>query len=646
MSLLKIQKFLSKKYDLLIVAIIGGLNSFALMPSITSSLGITSLEDGPVQPSLVYKNPEFYTNDFRASEFQRLMWTTSTKWIPALMYKYLNVDPKFAHLFLTYSQTVLLLVGTFLLASSLFKSRRASYLSVAFVIIFSPYFNNFGAYGDQFFMPYGTWISIGPLLLAWAYSIKGNRKKTFIWLFIGASIHPTMAMTATITILAFKNFSDQNLKQNTKIILELLTPAIFFSAVASLIRHNAFADQVPSQWFSALKEVLHWYAWKLNPEITGNAGATVGIDYFETTAYSILLIFSSLILTQSRIFEFSSLIKENTKKLVLAFITLYAVQAVSFELNISDLFSISFGRFSIFSSIFAVIIFAYCISFLHLKKNTKLQKIVLSPLLIFCLLIPSFLNFAILGLVLVINELKQRIPNKLFLFMTTVFIISSVVFGRANYNDAWWSGPIYKFIPNALITAPNHLSLRIIEYFSFYSWPIILGIILALYSKKLAKYTSYSIVIVVISITTITLGGRYVLSERRDAVHKDWIETQLWALNNSNVNSQFIVNSGMDLYESWTTLSRRSRLIANQKAGFLYFYTKEDSLYDQRRVILPDAPNSKIALQSDLESFYINFSKNIGGDYLVWKKEHTKLPFNIVYENDKYIIYELLRNGT
>lgn len=173
----KLKILIQKKYDLYLVFLIGLINSFALTPSITSSLGITSLEDGPIQPAIVYKDPSIFLNDFHASEFQRLMWTTSTKWLPAVLYKYLNIDPIFFHVFFTYAQTVLMLIGTFYLANSLFKSRQVSYISVAFAIAFSPYFNNFASYGDQFFMPYGTWISIGPLLLAWASAIDNKRKK-------------------------------------------------------------------------------------------------------------------------------------------------------------------------------------------------------------------------------------------------------------------------------------------------------------------------------------------------------------------------------------------------------------------------------------------------------------------------------------
>jgi len=627
--LLKFQFALKEKYDLYVVILVGIINSFVLSPSITNSLGITSLEDGPIQPSIVYKDPTIFTNDFHASEFQRLMWTTSTKWVPAILYKYLNIDPIFPHVLLMYAQTILMLVGTFCLANSLFNSRKTSYISVAFIIMFSPYFNNFASYGDQFFMPYGTWISVGPLLLAWANALDNKWKKTLIWLLVGASIHPAMALCASFAILAFEYFSKLDYKTIREILM-LFSPAILFSFVAVLVRRSATAQIIPEEWYLGLKQVFHWYAWKLNPSTT----------YFETTAYTILLILSTYILTQSNIFNFSNKIKSSTKKLVVFFTLLYFLQAVSFLLGIAELFSISFGRFSIFTSIYAIVIFAFCISAL-VEKNTDSIKVFLTSILIFCLMIPSFLNLAILGSILLFNNVKKKRSDQRFNLLSTIFILLCIVFGRANYNDSWWTGSIFKFIPNALHTVPNYLALKMMENISLYSWLLILFTILIYNLKKIATYRTSFIVAVIILLTTLTLGGRFVLSERRDATHRDWVETQLWALNNSPKNAKFIVNSGFDVYESWSTLSRRPRLVADLNAGFLYFYTKEDLIYDQKRSRLPSAPNSYSSDVKDLEFFYSSFKKEMGGDYLVWKNDAPKINLSVAYSNDSFTIYEL-----
>jgi hypothetical protein len=256
-------------------------------------------------------------------------------------------------------------------------------------------------------------------------------------------------------------------------------------------------------------------------------------------------------------------------------------------------------------------------------------------------MIPSFLNLAILCLILLFNNVKEKKSDQRFNFLSIIFILLCIVFGRANYNDSWWTGSIFKFIPNALHTAPNYLPLKMIENISMYSWLLILLVILFYNSKKIIMYRKPFISAIIILFTILTLGGRYVLSERRDAVHKDWVETQTWALNNSPKNSKFIVNSGFDVYESWTTLSRRPRLIADLSAGFLYFYTKEDAIYDQKRARLPSAPNSYTSSIEDLEFFYSSFRKEFGGDYLVWENNATKLNLNVAYLNKSFTIYIL-----
>ena len=624
----KLKIHIQKKYDLCLVFLIGLINSFALSPSITSSLGITSLEDGPIQPAIVYKDPSIFLNDFHASEFQRLMWTTSTKWLPAVLYKYLNIDPIIFHVFFTYAQTVLMLIGTFYLASSLFKSRQISYISVCFIIMFSPYFNNFASYGDQFFMPYGTWISIGPLLLAWANSVDNKRQKTLIWLIIGASIHPAMALCASFAILASKNFPKISYKALKEIVI-LFSPALLFSFIALLVKNTATSPIVPAEWFLNLKNIFHWYAWKLSPETR----------YFETTSYTILLILSTYILTKSRIFSFSEEVKNSTKKLFILFILLYLIQAFSFQLEISGLYSISLGRFSIFTAIYSSIIYAGCISKL-LRNNRGLKGRFLSPLLVFCILIPSFLNFALLGFILVTNDIKQKISDRALQLLSIFIILLSLIFSRANYNDAWWIGSKFDFIPNSIFYVPNYLPLRMLQELSQFFWvPIIIFLVFYLSENSFKKRTFlFYFIILVFSLSSII--GRFILSERRDGSHSDWIAVQVWAKQNTSNHAKFIVNSGLDTYESWTSLSRRPRLIADQNAGFLYFYTKEDAQYDGLRAQLPRAPESNSDSEEIVE-FYDSFKQIIGGDFLVWKNTDTELNYPIVYLNRKFLIYKL-----
>jgi hypothetical protein len=629
-TLKTISIFANRKLDLWIILTIGFINAFCLTPSITNSLGITSLEDGPIQPSLVFENPSAFINDFHASEFQRLMWTTSTKWLPALFYKYLSIDPVVFHVALTYSQTILMLVGTFYLASALTYSRLVSYVSVCFVVMFSPYFNNFASYGDQFFMPYATWISIGPLLIAWAYSINGKKSVSLVWLAIAASIHPAMALCATFAIAGTSIKHIRPLKSSIFNVLQMFSPSVFFSLISAVISFLATAQNVPANWYESTREVLHWYAWKLNPadEIT-----------FETTSYAFVLILTALVISNARTLNLSTELQNRIKRVSVIFMFMFLAQAISYQLNIRLLYSISFGRFSIFSAIFVSIVFATVISQQIQRKSGREEKSG-DALLVYFLLVPSFVNLALLAILIFFREYRAKLVSRFYYFPNLLFAVVFVLFARANFNNSWFEGSWFNFVPNGIRNVPNYLPLKMLENISPLFWILVIVLVIFYSFQKKAILRALTVFVVILSFTLITLVGRFILSERRDATHLDWINTQVWAQSNTPKESRFIVNSGFDVYESWTTLSKRPRLIADLSAGFLYFYTKEDAQYDALRSKLPAHPSGDSELGT-LTAFYNDFRLQVGGDYLVWKNSDTKLNYPIEYSNSKFTIYSL-----
>jgi hypothetical protein len=215
-----------------------------------------------------------------------------------------------------------------------------------------------------------------------------------------------------------------------------------------------------------------------------------------------------------------------------------------------------------------------------------------------------------------------------------------IIFARANFNNKWFDGPLFNFIPNGIRNVPNYLPLRMLENASPLIWIFIILFVFYYSLQKKNIFRALIVGVVILSFTLLALVGRFILSERRDDTHLDWVNTQVWAQLNTPRESKFIVNSGFDVYESWTTLSKRPRLIADLSAGFLYFYTKEDAQYDALRSTLPASPPG-ISDPETLTSFYNDFSKQIGGDYLVWKNSDTKLNYDVAYSNRKFTIYNL-----
>ena len=107
---------LPEKLDLFWVSVGGLCYSFALSPSRIESLALTSGDDGPIFPAVAFKNVDFFSTIGISSISNQvvLMWTTSTKWIPALAYKFLGINPENAlrktnRKFIEFTRTILII---------------------------------------------------------------------------------------------------------------------------------------------------------------------------------------------------------------------------------------------------------------------------------------------------------------------------------------------------------------------------------------------------------------------------------------------------------------------------------------------------------------------------------------------------------
>ena len=137
-----------------------------------------------------------------------------------------------------------------------------------------------------------------------------------------------------------------------------------------------------------------------------------------------------------------------------------------------------------------------------------------------------------------------------------------------------------------------------------------------------------------------TVLGRLQLSLIRGSEHLEWVKTQEWANENTDLSSIFLTRSGLDIYESWSTLSERIRIVVDIEYQGAYLYSKADDLFNKKRRIFPLTPsvNASAATQ---EQFFNDFSDQFGGNYLVTTNLNTQLRYKIVYKNSKYVIYLL-----
>ena len=171
-----------------------------------------------------------------------------------------------------------------------------------------------------------------------------------------------------------------------------------------------------------------------------------------------------------------------------------------------------------------------------------------------------------------------------------------------------------------------------------YWWPLVLIIIVTLSivcaklsPRRIMKSFPHILILGVIG----TLVAQTYIGVVRDRQNRDWISTQQWAKENSKVGEGFLVDVGLNIYDSWGTLSQRARVISNSKAGYAYFYSEEDNVFNSRL--------DKIA-----ENQYLNSVDNVlkmqaefKFAYIVTKEPHESLHFNLCYRNNSYSIYKI-----
>jgi len=618
----------NKYFDNIFLFALGLFFSFCLSPSRTTSLGITSGDDGPVLPSISNKYFDLIGGNVAAQDSLKMMWTTSTKWLPAICYKYLSIDPSIFHIIFTHAQVTLIIIGVFRLASVISNSRTVAYISVGLTIIYEPYFINMGWYGDEFFMPYTTWIAIGPLLLAWANLLDGQNKKGIIYLFIGTSIHPSMGFCSLFLIIATK-LKLRNITR--KDIRTLYIPAVagvtVISFLSTLPIRRAQYREPPNMWLTP--DVAHWEAWKL----TSNNIFSISTSYAVVFSISI---FSLIYYFKKELHSYYLV----TIKVFIASVFLVLIQSLAYTIGLREIYSASLARVTIFSSIFMTIISACIIDYFLSHSKTHLNLKVVG-IIIFILLFPSFGTFLILISILIAFSLVNDRLDKFQVFIFCLVLVANVYFYILSFKSMKYSSTNYQLFGD-LLTART-LSLRIFYDFSTNYTNIFLLISLFVFVYAMTKRQNFVkkfTASILIFLSLVTVMGRLQLSLIRGNEHSDWVKTQEWAKNNTDPSSVFLTRSGLDTYESWSTLSKRIRIIVDGEYGGAYLYSEIDDVFNKKRRLFQSAP-SVTASAVTQEKFFNDFSDKFGGKYLVTTNLNSKLSYKVIYSNSKYVIYLL-----
>ena len=621
---------LPEKLDFLWVSGVGLCFSFALSPSSIESLALTSSDDGPIYPAVALKNADYFSS-FGISSISNqvtLMWTSSTKWIPALAYKFLDINPELFHALFVYSQITLILVGTFRLSRAFRFSREVSYSSVLLMIIYESYFINMGAYGGQTWMPYTTWIAIGPLLFSWANAVEDNRIRSIMLLAIGTLVHPGMGLSAAILIVVSHSIlypSNGYLERLRGIFAFIGTVGIISFFTTLPLRLEQFKPS-PKEWQEL--EVFHWRAW----DLTNNQ------SYFQQSKFAVIFTFSIILIATlfrpqlGKVYQLSIGVVSTA---ILGVLT----QAIVYSLNIREISSINLARITIFSSIFLTIIMSKILSLLLSNiNNRRIHN--MSPILVFSILFPSSASLLFSSVIVCFYEYKSKQSKKYFRILTLVTLIISILYISNLLDVNKDSGET--FIKELNFFIPHTISIRALQSLLDGSTNILMLVVLLIlfYLGKgnLLKFTS---IILILGLSMVTVFGRYQLSNIRFAENSDWINAQLWTRHNSSPTDLFIFTGDYNTYGAWTTLTQHVIINADSnEAGGLYLYSKKDKEYELIRSSIREHPVPYFEIEN-FQKYIFDLAGSFNANYLVSSHTDVEYKFPKLYSNSSYTIYRI-----
>jgi hypothetical protein len=173
-----------------------------------------------------------------------------------------------------------------------------------------------------------------------------------------------------------------------------------------------------------------------------------------------------------------------------------------------------------------------------------------------------------------------------------------------------------------------------------------LKLILKKYFYIFKKYSGY-VNITLVMVSLLLVGTLENISTSRNELSIeaiDYYKAQIWALENSHVNSAFI-NTGVWPTIAWRGVARR-QTVSTFYIGGVYrsseyakqYNSRMDSFKNKHGINNNDANEWNLLNEKD----WLEFRREFGGDYLVRRAEHKILSFTIVYKNDNFLIYSFL----
>ena len=643
-------------------------------------------DDGPIFYAHAFRNPTLFKGDFIAgfpiSPLVPVKVVTSAViWIPALLWRYLNVNPYITTWFITFVQGLSVGLSIYILTFTMIRNRAVAVLAVIFAYIATPWgwdLANYGTGRGWIFVPYPATMAIAPVLLAFSCLIKKYDKMACIFLIISGLIHPNVTIYACAIMGIYWLW--EGMKTNTAsltlmrltglafVVMISILPILWLQAtqpsdslpaseVIAGMRHNQhlWPWAYESRWYLSISTTLVWSAFAIW-SYRRNASVAQGVQQLWMAAF-----------IASCCLGFTQVMGAVLQNQIL--LNLNGFRASMWLLLLSLPVIMNYWYFHLGSDLLSTFMIMICLPLpLYTREYAALW---FSPLLIglFCLDLSKGRA----------GTLSFDLPDwDKFGFRTFGFVMLLI-----------WTA-LFLTLPNALNWAPEQIRRASAPFIWAFGNPgksakislilvvSVLGSILCLtnpitrlldratpplrFVKKYSSQTIKRMYPFFLSLVTIFLGTGLLWVEWRamdqQSVSSDFytLDVQLWARNHTLAPALFVVPSPI----GWRTMSLRRKLSPFTREGYAYIAPHQAKEHRDRLLNfygISAEEGRKLrgdgVYRLELDRFrgfkekdFLRFASEFGATHLVLPiqdkyTEATELALPLIYKNPYYVVYTL-----
>jgi len=627
-------------------------------------------DDGPILYAHVFKNPSLFEGDFQVGAPLSLrtcfkVITSAMVWIPALLWRYLDIDPYITTWIITFLQGTLLGLTVYVLTLAVTRERHTAVLAAVFVYVASPWHWNLANYGngpDWAFVPYPGNLALPFIMLSLICLFRGRTMIALLLLTISGLIHPTMGLYTCVIVGIYwlsEGFQDRNLSV-VRLLVGLAVVGVITILPGLFAQAMMPGDPLPhAEIIAGLSQNGHIVPWS-------GVSARWGYSWATVLKWLVLATLS---------WRWRAKFPRNIQRLWLAslmgasLLTLSHVVGVVWQ--VPTLMNLIGSRsFQVPTLISLPLVVYYWLA--HIRSGDWSG----GTLSMLCLAVPLYATeygliwLLIAGLLLVdisqghllvwrfnLPEWGQRSLRAMTLL---VFIFWIVAFLTMPSDLSGVSSPLYQVILNLTWgvrdAPPGQLDravfVLIVALLGSAAW-IVKGLRKGFTSvvthRQFQDLISWAVIVLLASAFLWVYWENE--AQQRSPNALAMLDAQLWARENTPTSSLFVVSG-----DSWRTMSLRRIFEPFTRESYAYIAARQakehrDRLLDFYAISADDAQRWRgkklLGIERGLfrdfeEDDFLRFASEFGATHLVLDRSKSRqLDLPVVYENEKYAIYSL-----